>query len=137
LHCNSFNVHSAYFKATRYHSAIMAETHQTGWHPDPNDSSAEAYWDGTRWQGQRKQLVSPPLRRQVTGKRSKKARLWVIAGLTVCAVTVAYVAWACSSSYRPYERECRSTLIFGTGKQGKELDDLVKVCIDVKERGNK
>lgn len=115
----------------------MRETQQPGWYPDPSDNTAEAYWDGTGWHDRREKPVSPPPGRRATGGMSKKARLWVIAGLTVCAVIIAYVTWAYSSSHSPYERECRSTLTFGTGKQGKELDDLVKVCIDLKERGNK
>lgn len=37
----------------------MGELCQSGWYPDPNDNTAEVYWDGTRWHGRRKKLASP------------------------------------------------------------------------------
>ncbi|MEW2481434.1 DUF2510 domain-containing protein [Mycobacterium sp. NPDC049093] len=31
----------------------MAAQQVPGWYPDPNDDSAEVYWDGDRWHGRR------------------------------------------------------------------------------------
>ncbi|MCV7179821.1 hypothetical protein [Mycolicibacterium sphagni] len=95
----------------------MGELRPSGWYPDQDDRPLHA--------------------RRAARRQSKKARPWGIAGLIVCAVIIAWVAWACASSYSPYQSECRSSLTFGTGKQGKDLDDLVKICVDLNERGTK
>ena len=32
-----------------------------GWYPDPNDASAEVYWDGSSWHGRRQKRLNKPV----------------------------------------------------------------------------
>jgi hypothetical protein len=115
----------------------MGGLRQSGWYPDPNDNTAEVYWDGNRLHGRRNKLVSPQQTGQVTGKKSSTARVWVtITGLIVCAVIIIGVVWACSTAPSPYEKECRKDGLLH-GLQGEQLEDMVRVCVDLKNEGYK
>jgi hypothetical protein len=50
----------------------MGGLRQSGWYPDPNDNTAEVYWDGNRLHGRRNKLVSPQQTGQVTGKNPQQ-----------------------------------------------------------------
>jgi hypothetical protein len=78
-------------------------------------------------------LVSPQQTGQVTGKKSSTARVWVtVTGLIACVVIIISVVWACSTAPSPYESRKAGLL---HGLQGEQLEDMVRVCVDLKGRG--
>lgn len=127
-------------QASRLRFANMGESARAGWYPDPNDGTAEIYWDGVCWHGRRQKFLTPPQvpQAQVTDDQNSTTRVLVlVVGVIVGVIVMGALLWSCANAVSPYDKECRRDLMIRTGKQGKELDDLVKICVDLKEKGYK
>ena len=112
-----------------------APSQEPGWYPDPNNHTAEVYWDGTRWHGRRNKLansIGDQTASPATGGKSSTPRTWIIVGLAACVAIIVVLIFALSPS--PYERECKNSAI-RQGLQGSQLEEVVKVCVDLKEKG--
>lgn len=117
-------------------SASWGHLHRSrGGIPTRNNTTAEVYWYGTRWHGRRNKLansVGGETASPVAGGKSSTARTWIVVGLAVCVAIIVTLIFALGPS--PYERECKNSAL-RQGLQGLQYEEVVKVCVDLKEKG--
>jgi hypothetical protein len=93
-----------------------------GWYPDPGGGPVRKYWDGSYWHDA---IPAKP------GQPSTPSKgIWILVGVIVGVVILVILVGALSPS--PAERECKKAGILN-GLQGSELEEMVKVCVEVAE----